>query len=98
MALLDVHEMRPDDAYYVGTCSHIDESDEVDASARRRLAYLERIAAAGARTLVATLDDAPVAFLYLMPSAIAPWGPVGEGLAVIPCLWVPPAFAGRGIG
>jgi len=58
-ANLDVHDMRPQDAEYVGTCSHIAESDEIDASARRRLPYLDDAAAACARTLVATVDGTP---------------------------------------
>ncbi len=63
MPTLDVHEMRAADAEYVGTCSHVGESEEVDASARRRLAYLEGVSAKGAQTLVASLDGSPSGFL-----------------------------------
>lgn len=98
MAVLDVHEMRSDDEQYVGACSHVGESAEVDASAKRRLAYLGGAYEAGARTFVATLDGSPAGFLYLMPSGIAPWGPIGDDLAVITCLWVPKAVGGQGIG
>jgi hypothetical protein len=45
--------MTAADEYFVGTCSHVNESAEMDACGRRRLAWLWRIPAQGLRVSVA---------------------------------------------
>jgi GNAT superfamily N-acetyltransferase len=90
--------MEPADEYYVGTCSHVDESDEIDACARRRLAWLDNIHSEGLRVKVALCENAPVGFLYVMPIEICPWGPRGRDLSVIPCLVASEKVRGRGVG
>jgi GNAT superfamily N-acetyltransferase len=90
--------MDPADRYYVGTCTHVGESDEIDACAQRRLAWLDSMHAEGLRVKVALCGDAPVGFLYLMPIEICPWGPRGRDLSVIPCLVVSGKVRGRGAG
>jgi len=40
MSSVEVRDMLPEDEYFVSTCTHENESDEIDASARRRLAWL----------------------------------------------------------
>lgn len=59
-----VRDMTPDDAYFVGTCSHVHESAETDACAARRLAYFERMQDVGLRIKVARVDDQPVGMIY----------------------------------
>lgn len=39
-----------------------------------------------------------VGFLYLMPSEIAPWGPVGRDLMVIQCLTIIDEAKHKGVG
>ena len=90
--------MDPADRYYVGTCTHVGESDEIDACARRRLTWLDGMHGEGLRVEVALCDDAPVGFLYVMPIEVCPWGPLGRDLSVIPCLVVPGEVQGRGAG
>ena len=93
-----VRDMEPADEYYVATCTHVGESDEIDACARRRLAWLHSMHSEGLRVKVAHLYDSPAGFLYLMPIEICPWGPRGHDLSVIPCLVASGKVRGRGVG
>jgi GNAT superfamily N-acetyltransferase len=93
-----IRDMAPEDVYYVSTCSHIHDSDEIDRCGRARAVWLQEASMQGARVKVALLDSRQVGFLYLLPIEIAPWGPLGEGLMVIPCLYVQQHGAGQGLG
>lgn len=98
MASITIREMQGEDEYFVSTCSHVNESDEIDACGRRRLAWLKQRYDLGVRAKVALLDDAHVGFVYIVPIEICPWGPVGVDLAVIPCLWVLQDRGHKGVG
>ncbi len=95
---LEVRKVGPDTMYFVGTCSHVRESGEIDAVSRKRIAWMKAAEDRGLETKVALLDRKPVGFAYLMPIEICPWGPIGRDLAVLPCLWVSPQYKGRGAG
>ena len=88
MSSVEVHDMNPSDEYFVSTCTHENESDEIDASARRRLAWLRSHEPDGLRVKVALRDGRRVGFLFAMPIDVSPWGPLGEDLLVFPCLYV----------
>jgi len=98
MADIEVRDITPGDEYYVGTCTHENESDEIDASSRRRLAWLKGNYDRGVRAKVALLGAARVGFIYVMPTEISPWGPVAAGLMVVPCLVAHSNWKGRGVG
>ncbi len=98
MGQVVIREMTDADAYYVSTCSHVNESAESDASGVRRLAWLRSHKERGVRAFVALVDGQHAGFAYLMPIDVCPWGPIGHDLAVLPCLYVPKAFAGQGVG
>jgi GNAT superfamily N-acetyltransferase len=98
MAGIAIRDMQPDDEYYVSTCSHVGESDEIDVNAEDRRALFRDLATHGGRFKVARIDGEPAAFAYGLPIDRASWGPLGEGLMVIPCLFVPAQAAGKGIG
>jgi GNAT superfamily N-acetyltransferase len=93
-----IRDMTSEDVYYVSTCSHVHESDEIDRCGRAREAWLQEACAQGARVKVALLEGRQIGFLYLLPIEISPWGPLGEGLMVIPCLYVQKEGNGRGLG
>lgn len=93
-----IRDMEAADELYVGTCTHVNESDEIDACAQRRIPWLQAMHAKGLRVKVALLDSKPVGFLYLMPIEISPWGPLGQDLMVVPCLVVAEKAKHRGIG
>jgi len=93
-----IRDMQSDDEYYVSTCSHVNESEEADACAEKRRTLFRSLRADGARFKVALLEGAPAGFAYGLPIDVASWGPLGADLMVVPCLYVPRAFAGRGIG
>ncbi|MEW5814156.1 MAG: GNAT family N-acetyltransferase [Spirochaetota bacterium] len=98
MASIEIREMTRADQYYVGTCTHLHESKEIDACATRRIAWMEKMIPQGLQVTTAIADGHPGGFLYLLPIEICPWGPLGTDLAVIPCLCVENAFRGKGIG
>lgn len=98
MASIEIRDAEPADEYYVGTCGHVNETDEIDACAQRRIAWLRSNAEAGLRVKVASLDSRPVGFLYAMPIEISPWGPLGHELLTIPCLVVSESAQRKGIG
>ena len=98
MPTVEVHDMNQDDEYFVGTCTHINESDEIDASARRRLEWFKAMHARGFRAKVATVDGAHAGFIYVMPVEVSPWGPLGKDLMAVTCLTVKENLKGRGVG
>jgi predicted N-acetyltransferase YhbS len=95
---LIVRDMEFEDEYFVASCTHVDESDEIDASSRRRLAWFEETRERGLRIKVATLNGERVGFIYVMPIEVCPWGPEGRDLAVFPCLVAHSKVKGQGVG
>ena len=95
---LQIKEMDPATEFFVTTCSHLDESEEIVASAERRRTWLAKAQAQGASIKVALLDGQPVGFIHIIPIAISPWGPLGENLSVIPCLFSLNKAKGNGVG
>jgi GNAT superfamily N-acetyltransferase len=93
-----IRDMDAADEYFVGACSHLNESPEIDACAERRVAWLKGMHGTGLRVKVASLNQESVGFLYVMPIEVSPWGPLGEDLMVIPCLFVIPRANGKGVG
>lgn len=88
MSEVQICDMDKTTEYFVGACTHVGESDEIDACAKRRIKWFRDMHKKGLRVKVALLDDSPVGFLYVMPIEICPWGPLGKDLMVIPCLFV----------
>lgn len=93
-----VRDMAPEDEYFVSTCSHVDESDEIDASSRRRLAWLRKMYEKGLRVKVALLGNRHAGFIYTMPVEMSTWDFTGRDLTAAPCLWVMRDETGKGVG
>jgi GNAT superfamily N-acetyltransferase len=93
---IETHDMDSNDECFVATCTHINESEEMDASGVRRLAWLRAMHERGSRVKVATFGGRVAGFLHAMPIEISPWGPLGRDLMVIPCLVS--ASKGHGVG
>jgi len=93
---IEIHDMEPADEYFVGTCTHTNESKEIDLSARTRLAWLKARHDKGSRVKIATVDGKVAGFLHVIPIEFCPWGPLGRDLLVIPCLVS--VNKGRGVG
>ena len=98
MSELAVRDMRLQDEIFVSTCSHVDESEEIDDCARQRRRLFESLRSQGAIFKVAVLGEQRAGFAYGIPIERSPWGPLGESLTVVPCLYVLPPFAARGAG
>jgi len=90
--------MEPSDEYFVSACSHVNESEEADACARRRNKWLKYYYPMGLRVKVGLLDDNPVGFVYVIPIEICPWGPLGQDMMILPCLFVVKEAQHKGIG
>ncbi|HEX7401861.1 MAG TPA: hypothetical protein VF369_06760 [candidate division Zixibacteria bacterium] len=88
MSEIQIRNMDETTEYFVGTCSHVNESPETDACGQKRIAWLRQMHEKGLRVKVAILEDKPVGFLYVMPIEVSPWGPLGKDLMAFPCLWV----------
>jgi predicted N-acetyltransferase YhbS len=93
---IETRDMYRSDEYFVATCTHTSESEEMDAAASRRLTWLRSMHEKGLRVKVATLGGQLTGFLYLIPIEFSPWGPLGLDLLVIPCLYV--INKGYGVG
>ena len=93
-----IRDMLAEDEYYVSTCSHVNEAEETDACGRRRIELLHDLVGKGAVVKAALLDGTHVGFAYGVPIEHSSWGPVGDRLMAIPCLYVQNQGAGRGIG
>jgi predicted N-acetyltransferase YhbS len=98
MPAVDVREMTAEDEYFVSTCSHVNESEEIDQCGRRRLAWLRSMREEGLRVFVARAEGKHIGFVYLLPTEVSPWGPLGRDLLVVPCLWVLPDEQKQGAG
>jgi GNAT superfamily N-acetyltransferase len=90
--------MQVEDEYFVATCSHVNESEEIDACAETRRRQFELMKSEGALFKVAILDHDHVGFAYGIPIESSSWGPLGHSLMVIPCLYVLPQWVSRGAG
>ncbi len=86
------------DEWFITTCSHVDESEEINRCAQRRRILFEKLRAEGARFKVAILDGVHAGFIHGVPIRRASWSAVGENLMMIPCLFVRERFSGRGVG
>lgn len=95
---VEIVDMRPEHAYYVATCTHVNESPEIDACGARRLAWFDSASPKGLTVKVAAGLRGPVGFAYGMPAELSPWGPMGSGFWVIPCLVVSAGAKGQGVG
>jgi len=98
MARIDIREMTADDEYFVSTCSHVNESEEIDRCGRRRLEWLRSMQGEGLRVFVARAGGKHIGFVYVLPIEVSPWGPLGRDLVVVPCLWVLPGEQKQGAG
>jgi GNAT superfamily N-acetyltransferase len=98
MSKIIIEDLNSDNEYYVSACTHVNETEETDAAAARRLSWLTRMYDSGVRAKAATLNGKTVGFIYVFPIEVCPWGPLGKDLAVVPCLFVPNDYTGKGIG
>ena len=104
MASVKIHKMYKIDEYFVGTCTHVNDTpeclsrNEIDVSAKRRIDWLRGMEEKGSQVKVASIANDQVGFLHIMPIEICPWGPAGKDLMVIPCLCVLERTKHRGVG
>jgi L-amino acid N-acyltransferase YncA len=98
MPAIEVRDMDATKEYFVGTCTHVNESEEADACGRRRVTWFRGMHKKGLRVKVAILDEGPIGFLYAMPIEVCPWGPLGKDLLAVPCLFVLNEHKGKGAG
>jgi GNAT superfamily N-acetyltransferase len=98
MSTVTIRDMRPDDEYFVSTCSHVHESEEIDACAEQRRKQFAIMKTEGSVFKVATLGDQCAGFAYGVPIEHSSWGPLGNDWMVIPCLFVLGHAKSRGIG
>ena len=67
-----IRDMTAADETFVATCSHVRESDEIDAHGEKRLAWLRGRHRQGLRVKVALRGDEHVGWLHVIPIEISP--------------------------
>ena len=98
MSQVTIQNISPEDEYYVGCCTHINESHEIDKSSLRRVRWFHDMYKKGLNIKVAKVDNQPVGFIYAMPIEICPFELIGEKLLAIPCMFVEFKHQKTGIG
>ena len=95
---ITIRDMREEDEAFVGSCTHVGETEEWTASCHRRLPWLRSQIRRGLRIKVGLLDGIQAGFLHVMPIEIAAWGPVGRDVMLIQCLTIKEVAKGSGLG
>jgi hypothetical protein len=72
MSSLMIRDMQKEDEYFVGTCTHTNESAILDEYAKRRISWLRNRFDDGARVKGALRDGPRKGFLYVMPIEVCP--------------------------
>jgi len=98
IVIKDLDDAGEEGQYFASTCSHVNESDEIDACAKKRLAWLKKMHKKGLRVKVAFLAGKPAGFLHLIPIEYSTWGPIGKDLMVLPCMYVLDKWKTKGLG
>ncbi|MEN6369635.1 MAG: GNAT family N-acetyltransferase [Thermotogota bacterium] len=96
--MLAIRETQAEDEPFVLSCSHAGESAEIDACSARRGPLLRRLRSGGAVAFAAFLDGEAVGFAHGIPIELSSWGPLGEGILTLPCLYVVKKAARLGAG
>lgn len=98
MAKIEIRDMQAEDEVFVGSCTHVKETEEWDAVCAKRIEWFRRAyEEKGLRIKVALVDGQHAGFIYTYPIETSPWGPVGKDLTVITCLDAE-KFKGQGVG
>jgi len=77
--LLTISDMKDGDKYFVGTCTHVNDTPEclsrweINYSAKRRIAWLQSLYPKRVRRKVARINHNPVGFIHLLPIEICSW-------------------------
>ncbi|MFQ5885584.1 MAG: GNAT family N-acetyltransferase [Thermoplasmata archaeon] len=95
---IEVKDMDESSEYFASTCTHVNESEEIDRIAERRLAWVQKMHDKGLRIKVVYADGEIAGFLNAIPIEYSPMGPLGKDLMVVYCLTVPKKFKGKGAG
>ncbi|MFX0097467.1 MAG: GNAT family N-acetyltransferase [Candidatus Hodarchaeota archaeon] len=98
VVIKDLNDAGKEGQYFVSTCSHVNESDEIDSCAKKRLTWLNKMHEKGLRVKVAFLAGEPAGFLHLIPIEHSIWGPIGKDLMVLPCMYVLEEQKTKGLG
>jgi GNAT superfamily N-acetyltransferase len=98
MMPIEIKDMDESSEYYASTCTHVNESEETDRNAKRRLDWLKNMHGKGLRVKVVYVDGEISGFLNMMPIEHSPMGPLGNDLMMVQCLYVPKEFKGKGAG
>ncbi len=95
---IEVKDMDESSEYYVSTCTHVNESEEIDRNAEKRLAWFKKMYDKGLRIKVASIEGEIAGFLYMIPIEHSPMGPLGDDLMTIYCVTAPDKYKGKGAG
>lgn len=98
MSDIEIRDIKPEDELYVGTCTHIEDTEEHIQSGKRRIEWFHKMYEKGLRIKVALVEGERTGFIYTMPIEVCPWGPKGKDLTVLMCLVSEKKHKGKGVG
>lgn len=94
-----IRDMQEADEVYVGSCTHVSETEEWEGICKKRIQWFcKAFKEKGLRIKVALIDGEHAGFAYLYPIEQSPWGPMGKNLATITCLVAHSRFKNQGVG
>jgi GNAT superfamily N-acetyltransferase len=98
MTSIEIRNMEKEDEVFVGSCTHVNETEEWNQVCSKRIEWFHKMyEEKGLKIKVALVGGEHAGFIYLYPIETCPWGPVGKDLLVITCLDAE-KVKGKGVG
>ncbi len=88
MQVCKVRIAEEDDIDFLAGCGHSENDIEILESIGRKREFFRKRWKVGLVSLIGLVEGNRAGFLNMFPIEISPWGPFGEDLYVIPCLFV----------
>lgn len=98
MQVCKVRMAEEEDIDFLAGCGHSENDSEIQESIARKRGFFWEKWKEGLVSLVGLVEGKRSGFLNMFPIEISPWGPFGEDLYVIPCLFVIWDYQGRELG
>jgi L-amino acid N-acyltransferase YncA len=75
MAKIEIRNMQKEDEVFVGSCTHVNETEEWDATCKKRIDWFHKMyQEKGLRIKVALVAGEHAGFIYTYPIETLPWG------------------------
>ncbi len=93
-----VKQATEEDIPFLAACGHTEDDQEIHESVRRKVDWFKKQWKMGLISLMGIAEGKKAGCLNIFPIENCPWGPKGEDLLVMPCLFVTWDYQGKGLG